>query len=122
MTSVETAPLFDRAAAVADLTDVTPGLSPDRRRTLRRLQLIELGRHPITHLPLHEQAPADASNKDRYPRFATCGTCVHRVVLEHHDYRYPKCDELSPAELALRTSRTDTYKWLPACVAYRPAE
>lgn len=122
MTTVETAELFDRTVAVADLTDVTPGLSADRRRTLRRLQLIELGKHPITHLPLHEQAPADASNRDRYPRPATCGTCVHRIVQRYHGRGYPKCDELAPAELALHTSRTDTYKWLPACVAYRAAE
>ncbi len=119
--TVATEPLLSKADVRGGFTEIPEGISATRRRTLLRLISLERGIHPITSLPLHPQAPADASNKDRYPRFATCGTCVHRVVQQHHDYSYPKCDELSPAELALRTSRTDTYKWLPACVAYRPA-
>ena len=83
--------------------------------------MIELGTHPVTHLPIHPDAPEDASNRDRYPRPFTCGTCAHRVILQYHDYTYPKCDELTPALLEVHSTRTDTYRWLPACIAYRPA-
>lgn len=114
--------LISRADAIGDLTEIPSGISAQRRRTLLRLLAIDLGRHPITTLPLHPQAPADASSKDRYPRPFTCGSCAHRVLLSYHTRDYPKCDELSPAEMAKHTARTDTYKWLPACVAYRPAE
>lgn len=109
-------PMISRHAATGDLTEIPEGISRTRRMTLRRLQLIELGKHPITSLPIHPLAPADASKRDRYPRPFTCGECVHRI--RHHGY--PKCDELTRHELELRSSRTDTYRWLPACIAYRP--
>lgn len=120
VTTAEAA-LISRADAIGDLTEIPAGLSAQRRRTLRRQLMIELRRHPITTLPLHPLAPADASNKDRYPRGFTCGTCAHRVLLSYHTRDYPKCDELTPSEMAKHTARTDTYRWLPACVAYRPA-
>lgn len=113
--------MISRHDATGDLTEIPEGISRTRRMTLRRLQMIELGSHPITTLPIHPLAPEDASRRDRHPRLFTCGTCVHRVVLQYHDYVYPKCDELTPAELEVRSARTDTYKWLPACIAYRPA-
>jgi len=111
-------PMISRRDATGDLTEIPEGISRDRRQTLRRLQLIELGRHPITSLPIHPNAPDDASKRDRYPRPYTCGQCVHRIV--HHGY--PKCDELTKLELEVHSSRTDTYRWLPACIAYRPAD
>lgn len=121
MVSVVTDPLFSEDEARAGFTEVPPGISADRRRTLQRLILIEKGEHPITHLPIHPDAPVDASRKDRYLRPLTCGTCAHRFVMKHHDKTYPKCDLLAPEAQQTHSAVTDTPRWLPACVAYRPA-
>jgi len=118
--SVVTEPLFPADDALAGLTEVPSGLSADRRRTLRRLQLIELGQHPITHLPLHPQAPADASRWDRYPRPFTCGTCAHRFILHAGTKSYRKCDLLTEPDQQSHSAVTDTFAWLPACLAYQP--
>lgn len=116
--TVVTEPLFSREDAEADLTVIPSGLSADRRRTLRRLQLIELGTHPISRLPIHPDAPGDAGSRDRYIRPLTCGSCTHRFVMQWHDRRYPKCDLLAPERQQKHSAVTDTPRWLPACIAY----
>ena len=100
------------------VVEIPPGLSPGRRRTLRRLQMIEMGRHPITTFPLHPDAPDDATRKDRYPRPVTCGTCVHLVVLQHHNKTYMKCDLTTMTH----SENSDVRRWLPGCMSWRQAE
>lgn len=93
------------------------GLSPGRRRTIRRLRDIARGVHPITGLPLHEDAPEDASRRDRFVRATTCGSCVHRMFVGGHAKDYPKCDLRVTASEA-----TDCPRWLPGCSAWKPVE
>lgn len=120
---VTTDPLFDLGEALDGFPEVPAGLSPTRKRTLRRLIMLELGTHPVTGLPVHPDAPVDASAKDRFPRPATCGTCEHRIVQNLGTERsYPKCDRLSKDRLAARTAATDTPRWMPACIGYTPTE
>lgn len=119
--------LFDRATARDWFTEVPEGISPGRRRTLLRIISIERGTHPITGLPIHDQAPPDASNRDRYPRPHTCGTCTHRYTVTlfgdvGEGRAYPKCDRLTTERQEARTAATDTPRWMPACVAYTPTE
>lgn len=109
---METLPLFDDPGPVRDVTPIPDGLSVGQRRTLRKLQLIELGRHPISGFLLHPNAPADASSKDRYVRDFTCGSCAHRVTQRG----YPKCDLTTMSH----TEATDTYRWYPGCMSWRP--
>lgn len=119
----DTIELLDREVVRDGFTEVPPGISATRRRTLLRLISIELGRHPITGLPIIATAPADASNRDRHPRPFTCGTCVHRLVrIVGPGRSYPKCDQLTKERLEARTAATDTPRWMPACVAYSPTE
>ena len=115
--------LFDRETARDGFTEVPEGISRDRRRTLLRLISIERKVHPITTLPIHPDAPLDASSKDRFPRPQTCGTCIHRIKVNFGTERsYPKCDLLTKERLAARTAATDTPRWMPACVGYAPTE
>jgi hypothetical protein len=120
---VTTEPLFGLDTARDGLPEVPAGLSAGRRRTLRRLLLLELGKHPITGLPVHPDAPTDTTAKDRFPRPMTCGTCTHRFVQNLGTERsYPKCDRLSKDRLEARTATTDTPRWMPACIGYTPTE
>lgn len=111
---------------VIEVPEIPDGISSGRRRTLKRLVMLELGKHPVTQVPLHPQAPEDASRKDRYPRDFTCGTCEHRFMWEYLGtswgdgpkyYRHPKCDLLKNVS---KSSTTDVARWLPACLMYRP--
>lgn len=112
--------LFGEEEARAGFVEIPRSLSATRRRTLLRLILLDKGEHPVTHMPLHPQAPLDADRWDRYTREFTCGACAHRFVLQHHDKRYPKCDLLSQQAKGAHSATTDTPKWLPACTAYQP--
>lgn len=90
------------------------GLSPGARRTRRRLWLIEDGFNPLTKLPLHPQAPKDASASDRYLRDFTCGTCIHKLVFDVGSKTVAKCDKAITYSEA-----SDLRNWLPACNAWR---
>jgi hypothetical protein len=82
----------------------TEKLSPDRRRTLRQKADVERGIHPLMRTPT-------------VPERGTCGDCVHRVSVGHHDRAFPKC------ELAGITHGpgTDCRAWWPACTRHEPA-
>lgn len=108
-------------------TEIPPGTPGWKRRLLMRQIRIERGIHPVTGLPIHAAAPHDADPKDRFPRSYTCGTCVHRLVVELQSWsgnprKYPKCDRLTRERMAAKTSATDTPRWMPACVGYTPTE
>ena len=74
-----------------------PGLSAGRRLTLRQRADVTAGRHPLMRGPL-------AGNGE------TCGTCVHRVLVQHNR-TYPKCDLTSMT----CSAASDCRAWWPAC-------
>lgn len=87
--------------------DRDPGDDRTRRRswTAHARQLVAEGIHPLT--------------RDRArPDLGTCGECVHRVHVEYHVKRWPKCD-LGPNT---HGETTDVRAWWPACKRFDPAE
>jgi hypothetical protein len=86
---------------VVTVPDPYPGLSPDRRRTLRQRAQVAAGVHPLT------------GGRTR-PDLGNCGTCAHRVLIGHHDRTYPKC-ELGPVSSG---AATDVRRAWPACERY----
>lgn len=101
------------AAEQTSLFDVAPDavaqpvarLSPDRRRTLRQRAQIAAGWHPLT------------GGRAR-PDLGHCGTCVHRVLEEHHGRTYPKCD-VGPQSSG---AATDVRRWWPACARWEASD
>jgi hypothetical protein len=106
----------------AVVPDPLEGLSADRRRTLRRLETLAAGFHPITKLALHPQA---ASFEDRSAPGRRCGNCKFRGGLNHHNKNWPKCwnpgslgaDEVDVLGYPYITNGagTDVPAWMPAC-------
>lgn len=82
---------------------VAPGLSPTRRRTALRAQLLAAGIHPATRRPL-----ADNGH--------TCGDCTHHRVHSQGRRQWHKC---KLAGLS-RSEATDIRVGWPACVLWRP--
>lgn len=113
--SYEMFPLEDAGPVMPRREDDLAGLSPGRKRTIRRLWKIAEGVHPITGLPLHPLAPADANRNDRIKdRPYCCGSCIHRFTdWGNGSKTYPKCD-LKPT----RSEWSDLPAWLPGCTAY----
>lgn len=110
---VESVPMFGLTDAGPRIADPIPlGLPRRRKRTAEALQAIDLGKHPVTGLPLHPEAPEDSSRKDRYPRAFTCGTCLH---LGRHVYY-----GTSVVFCEIATHDRPTRRWYPSCVQYRP--
>lgn len=110
---IESLPLFPTAAAGPRIADPIPlGLPSRRKRTAEALQAIDLGKHPVTGLPLDPLAPVDASRKDRYPREHTCGTCVH---LGRHIYH-----GTSTVFCGIATYDRLTRRWYPGCRLWKP--
>ena len=118
-----------------------PGLSADRRRTLRQAEKIADGIHPLTGGPLHELASrhrdASAPKDDPF----TCGSCYFRSVEQYHDRAYPKCWLPGPervyrkeddgewrwvtiegAPRATHSAASDVRAWWPACPDYSPGD
>lgn len=103
-----------------------PGLSADRKRTLRQAERIADGIHPLTGGPLHELASrhrdASAPKDDPF----TCGSCYFREVLTYHNRNYAKCIAGASVENgAPRISHspaTDVRAWWPACREYSPSD
>lgn len=93
-----------------------PRLSATSRRTLRRLQALKLGQHPMSiaidmPLRLHpEAAPAD----DRHAPGRRCGNCIHRVLHRHHNRPYAKCVAAGDDRVT-HGPGTDVRAWWPAC-------
>lgn len=130
----------DLALFPADPYRVTPEPQPERnsgqKRRDRQTLRIRTGLHPLSidgmKIPLHPDAPRTAARGDdgAYPR---CGTCQFRVLLDHHNRRYPKCivgvpvlipfSRISSARIS-HGADTDVAAWWPACRDYeaRPEE
>jgi hypothetical protein len=89
------------------------GLSPGARRTRRRLWDIEAGINPLTKLPLHPNAPTDATAKDRYLRDWTCGTCRFKMTVTVGNKTVAKCRKATTW-----SEYSDLRNWLPACQSY----
>jgi hypothetical protein len=103
------------------LPEIPEDASPALRRKIRRLQLIEKGRHPLTMLPLSTEAPGDAGPKDRFVRPVTCGSCAHRFLLATTGKRYQKCDLTTSQAKGARSEATSTRLWYPGCMSWREA-
>jgi hypothetical protein len=100
-----------------------PGMSADRRRTVRQARALAAGVHPLgiafdRHLPLHpDAAPAD----DRQADGLRCGTCRFREVLGHHSRSYPKCTHGGGTRIS-HGAGTDCRAHWPACRDHLPRE
>lgn len=94
-----------------------PQRSAGQRMTERQAQDVREGRHPLTGGPLHEQADIWADKRDPAGLPYKCGSCVHRVILQHRNGSWPKCD------LATIThgQASDVRAWWPACPRWEPA-
>lgn len=96
--------LFDLTAIPETESDPVEKLSADRRRTLKRQQMLSRGVHPTTRLPLlHE-----GWNR-------TCGDCDHHVAGDWHNRTYHKCDVVEMTH----GPGTDLRVSWPACTAFR---
>jgi len=100
---------MSQPALFPDLPDpapAEPGLSADRRRTIRQRADITAGRHPLTHGRL-------STDPD-----ARCGNCRFREVLKWHDRAYPKCTRPNSQDDYLYVTHgaaSDVRAWWPGC-------
>ena len=103
-----------------------PGLTADRRRTLRQAERIADGIHPLTGGPLHQLASRhrDAGSPKDDP--FTCGSCYFREALTYHGRSYAKClagaNVENGAPRASHSPATDVRAWWPACRDYSPSD
>lgn len=108
-----------------------PKLSAGQRLTLRQVEAISLGRHPLTGGGLHELASRhrDAASPKSDP--FTCGSCYFRMVVRYHGKSYPKCvfdprrggdDTLDEYARVSHGAATDVRAWWPACLNYSPSD
>jgi len=91
-----------------------PPRSAGQRMTERQAQDVKAGRHPLTGGPLHERADTTARPKDPgnpSERLYRCGSCIHRVSLNHHGEYWPKCD----LSTITHGQASDVRAWWPAC-------
>lgn len=91
-----------------------PTLGVDARRTQRSLALLEAGRHPVSKLPLRDDAPPVTDRGAPGPR---CGTCAQLVRHSYHLRTYLKCGQNITGGPA-----TDLRAWWPGCAAWTPAD
>lgn len=106
-----------------------PGISADRRRTLRQAAALAAGHHPLgmylrRTLKLH---PAAAPADDRTAAGLRCRDCAFwRQVSGEHAGVFRKClyglagNSLETAPRASRSAATDCRGWWSACVDYQP--
>lgn len=118
-----TAELFDPAPyRVAPALQEVDTRTAGQKRRDRQLAELENGRHPITHRPLHPDAPPAGDLHADGPR---CQTCRFRRQFGHHDRSYPKCwlgATNRDVPYASHGEATDVRAWWPACDAYEPRE
>lgn len=104
--------------ALFDMEPVIPEalarLGEDARRTQRSLALLAAGRHPVSRLPLRDDAPPVDERTAPGPR---CRTCVHLVHDTGHAKTYLKCGQNITGGPA-----TDLRAWWPACLAWAPTD
>ncbi len=101
-------------------------LSADRRRTIRQAQSILAGIHPLTKRQLHPLASRHRDSASPKSDPFTCGSCVFREVIQHHNRSFAKClfgitNEGGSARLS-HSAATDVRAWWPACGDYSPGE
>lgn len=97
-------------------------LSADRRRTIRQLDALRHGRHPLGlvidyPIRLHPDAPPADDREADGPR---CGGCRFRQVLGYHTRSYPKClrggdQDRGTGPFVAHSTATDVRRWWPAC-------
>ncbi|HET7386915.1 MAG TPA: hypothetical protein VFJ19_09670 [Nocardioidaceae bacterium] len=130
---VQDTPLFDGFEPPLPPPSVDPGLSADRRRTLRQAAQIRSGIHPLTGGPIHLLADIYARADDGRNLPYRCGSCVFRRVEKWHDTAYPKCwlpdptagADAPPSRIYTRVSHgaaSDVRAWWPACRDYSPGD
>lgn len=88
-----------------------PKRSVGQRLTERQAKDIKAGIHPLTGSMIHDLADTTARRSDPPNLMYRCGSCVHRVLMRHHDYTYPKCD----LTVMTHGAATDVRAWWPAC-------
>lgn len=98
---------------------IDPELSPGRRLTLRQQAYIRVGRHPLTHGPLHIEGSRAATRDDEPGQPLTCGTCVFRRLHRWHNDTWPKCVS-HDRTFVTHSTATDVRAWWPACPSYLP--
>lgn len=122
------AALFDLppgATVVTMVPEAAPGLSADRRRTLRQTATLMSGRHPLGGRLHPEAAPVD----DRLAPGRRCGNCWYRrLIYTNGNKLWPKChvDQTNPTDadprpVSLRITAgaaTDCRAWWPACTQH----
>ncbi len=94
-----------------------PARSAGQRLTERQAQDVRKGHHPLTGGPLHDLADTTARKGDPAGLAYRCGTCVHRVSLNHHGEYWPKCD----LSTITHGQATDVRAWWPACPRWEAA-
>jgi len=100
--------LFDPAEFAVPQPSREPGLSADRKRTVRRQELLDQGIHPATRCALREGDE-------------TCYSCVHAVK----SWKWWKCDRLpftGGPGTDIRVSWRACVKWEPRSACERDAE
>ena len=123
--------LFEGYDDPPPLPSAEPGLSADRRRTLRQTEQIRAGIHPLTGRPLHEFGDRFARATDAKDLAFRCGSCIFRSVFKYHDRSYPKCtwtgslgaDDVERWGINVlpqvsHGAATDVRAWWPACRNY----
>lgn len=114
--------LFDDAGLRVE-PDPGEALSAGRRRTIRQVEQVRAGTHPLlaalgaTDARLHPRASREASRDDRRHLPFTCGTCRHLAAQRGTSGRYLKC-AFGDGERATRGPGTDVRAWWPACLDY----
>lgn len=112
---VDSLALFDEVGPILS-PPIPKGLSRRKRRTALALRKLELGRHPLTGLPLHEQAPLfvirQVHHKRAKPLAFTCGSCahLHRVIFAAS----------SALDCDLAVADNSAKAWYPGCAQWKP--
>ena len=107
--------LFDMEAAPV------AGLSADRRRTVRQLEALRNGQHPIglgagIVMRLHPDAPPADDRTAPGPR---CGACRFRGNWGAHGF--PKCLRGDGEPFAAHSASSDCRAWWSACEYWEEA-
>lgn len=84
-----------------------PKLSASRRLTLRQRADIDRGVHPLARTALQTDTAR------------TCGTCLFRKNLGHHNHVWPKCTH--PSVPTTHGAASDCRAWWPGCRHFGPA-
>ena len=129
---VQDVPLFAGFEPPPPPPSADPNLSADRRRTLRQVEQIRSGIHPLTGGPIHLLGDIYARADDGRNLPYRCGSCIFRKVERWHDGSYPKCwhpgaagaDEVDVKGYPRIThgAASDVRAWWPACPDYSPGD